>query len=288
MAPLGEAGTAPWPRPARRARPMLPGRRMKPSKVALVLAASSLAWIPWAAGCSDRGSNDVEAAAVATGGAGRGGGTGGTGDAAGETGDTGGRGGSAGTRSRGGSAGTGANGGSPGAGGGGAGRAPASGGATETLACEPDAADAECATCSRSRCCPELEAYVDAPDAAAFDDCIEPCTDQACVDACAAKSRTAGTAYGDLGDCQLEVCAEPCICEASDDDSTCLACAKVHCCPELLPYALAADFDAFSTCMEPCADRGCADGCIADFPEAGAAYAEYSDCALGACPAECE
>jgi hypothetical protein len=55
-----------------------------------------------------------------------------------------------------------------------------------------------------------------------------------------------------------------------------------------VPYSMATDFDGFSSCMEPCTDTACADACVADFRVAGPAYQAYSDCALGACAAECE
>jgi hypothetical protein len=63
---------------------------------------------------------------------------------------------------------------------------------------------------------------------------------------------------------------------------------KTQCCSALVPYALASDFDGFATCMDPCTDHACATVCIAEFSEAGPAYAAYSECAFDACPAECE
>jgi hypothetical protein len=162
------------------------------------------------------------------------------------------------------------------------------GASEESLACEPRAEDAECELCTRSSCCRQLEKYGDAADATMFEACIGPCEDQACVDGCAEASPVAGAAYDGLGACQIDSCATPCICEASSEDSGCLACVKDECCSDLVPYAMAPDFDGFSTCMEPCEDTTCADGCIAAFPGAGPAYRVYSECAFERCPAECQ
>jgi hypothetical protein len=158
----------------------------------------------------------------------------------------------------------------------------------QCVVCKPLTTDGTCATCSRSSCCTELQSYVGATDAAAFDTCLADCTDLACVDACTAASPLAGAAYEDVGACQNDSCAEPCLCQASADDTACITCAKSNCCSELVPYALASDIEGFVTCIQPCAaDQACADACIADFPVAGAAFETYSTCVLGACPTEC-
>jgi hypothetical protein len=173
--------------------------------------------------------------------------------------------------------------------GGAAGGAPAaSEGQKEDLACEPSSEDGACDACTRSTCCAELEDYLGAPGVGTFEACLEPCADQECGDACAEATSVAGEAYAGLDRCQRDSCAEPCVCEATAEESSCLACVKQKCCSDLVPYALASDFDGFSACMEPCTDRTCADVCIAEFPDAGPAYAAYSDCAFEACPSECE
>jgi hypothetical protein len=172
--------------------------------------------------------------------------------------------------------------------GGAAGGAPAaSRGQEDEVSCEPSAEDDACDACTRSSCCSELDAYFGASGADTFDACIEPCATQACIDGCAEASPSAGRAYDGLDACQRDSCAEPCVCGATSGDSACLACVKAKCCSALMPYALAPDFDGFSTCMEPCEDRACADPCIEEFSAAGPAYAAYSDCALEACPTEC-
>jgi hypothetical protein len=158
---------------------------------------------------------------------------------------------------------------------------------SQCIVCEPMTTDGTCATCARSNCCMELQAFVGASDAAAFNTCFDTCADVACLDACIAASPVAGAAYEAAGSCQNDSCAEPCLCEASADDTACITCAKANCCSELVPYALASDIDGFVACIEPCADQACADACIADFPVAGPAFETYSTCVLAACPTEC-
>jgi hypothetical protein len=153
--------------------------------------------------------------------------------------------------------------------------------------CIPATGDMACGMCSRSTCCDELQTYVGSSDIQVFDACVTPCMDQACVDTCTAASPVAGAAYTALGDCQIGSCGEECICEASADDTTCIACLKVGCCADLVPYAAAPDVADFAVCIEPCADQACIDGCITDFPEAGNAYSTLITCAEGACLTEC-
>ena len=153
--------------------------------------------------------------------------------------------------------------------------------------CISDSTDMQCGTCTRGTCCEELQAYARAADVTVFDACVTSCTDSACVDACAAASPIAGAAYEAVGDCQLGSCGEECVCEASSDDTTCVACLKVGCCSDLVPYATAPDIEGFATCVEPCADQPCVDDCVAEFPEAGNAYATLIGCAEGSCLTEC-
>jgi hypothetical protein len=153
--------------------------------------------------------------------------------------------------------------------------------------CIPDATDMTCGTCTRGTCCEELQAYAGAADVTAFDTCVTPCEDTACVDACAAASPIAGAAYAAVGDCQVGSCGEECVCEPSTDDSTCVACLKVGCCSDLVPYATASDVADFAACIEPCADQLCLDDCIAQFPEAGNAYDVLIGCAESSCSSEC-
>jgi hypothetical protein len=147
--------------------------------------------------------------------------------------------------------------------------------------------EGECMSCTRASCCADLDTYLEASDVAEFDRCTEPCLDDACVDDCSAASPAAGSAYEGLVACQTESCAETCVCEAADDDSSCLACVKVSCCSTLVPFILAPDYDGFAACMEPCTDDACIKDCVASFPLAGRAYQSYSGCALAECPAEC-
>jgi hypothetical protein len=158
--------------------------------------------------------------------------------------------------------------------------------ASEPNDCEPRAED-QCMSCTRASCCADLDSYLAASDVSDFEQCTEPCLDDACVNACVGMSPAAGSAYEELVACQTDTCAETCVCEAAEDDSTCLACVKVSCCSTLVPFILASDYDAFAVCMEPCADGPCTDDCIASHPVAGRAYESYSECALAACPAEC-
>jgi len=116
---------------------------------------------------------------------------------------------------------------------------------------------------------------------------VTPCADTACVDACTAASPIAGAAYAAVSDCQIGSCDEECVCEASDDDTACVACLKAGCCAELAPYSTAPDVAEFATCIEPCADQACVDDCVAEYPEAGAAYGTLIGCAQDACAAEC-
>jgi hypothetical protein len=153
--------------------------------------------------------------------------------------------------------------------------------------CVADSTDMACGTCSRSTCCNELKNYVSAADVDVFDPCVTPCTDQACVDACTTASPLAGAAYAAVSDCQLGSCGEECVCEANPDDTVCVACLKTGCCADLVPYVAAEDVGDFATCVEPCADQACIDGCISDFPTAGNAYNTLIGCAEGACLDEC-
>ena len=153
--------------------------------------------------------------------------------------------------------------------------------------CIPDPADMACGTCTRGTCCEALRAYAGAADATVFDACVTPCEDTACVDACAAASPIAGAAYEAVGDCQIGSCGEECVCEASTEDTTCVACLKVGCCGDLVPYASAPDVPEFAACIEPCAEQTCIDDCIAEFPEAGNAYAVLIGCAEETCLTEC-
>jgi hypothetical protein len=107
------------------------------------------------------------------------------------------------------------------------------------------------------------------------------------VDGCAADSPAAGAAYEELVACQSASCAEPCLCDAANDDSDCLACAKASCCSTLVSLVLAPDYDGFAVCMEPCADERCDSACMEGFPEAGRAYEDFSDCALTECSSDC-
>lgn len=119
--------------------------------------------------------------------------------------------------------------------------------------CVPDSTDMQCGTCTRGSCCMALQTYVSAADVDVFDACVTPCTDSACVDACTTASPIAGAAYEAVGDCQIGSCGEECVCEASTEDTTCVACLKVGCCPDLVPYVAAEDVADFATCIEPCA-----------------------------------
>ena len=154
--------------------------------------------------------------------------------------------------------------------------------------CIPAADDLACGTCTRSTCCEEAQTYVGSADIDVFDACVAPCETQECVDTCTAASPIAGAAYEALGDCQLGSCGEECVCEANADDTECIACLKVGCCADLVPYAAASDVAEFAACIEPCAaDQACIDGCITDFPEAGNAYSQLLTCAEGSCLTEC-
>jgi hypothetical protein len=153
--------------------------------------------------------------------------------------------------------------------------------------CVPSTADEACGTCSRGSCCMALQTYVGSADIDVFDACVTPCTDSACVDACTTASPIAGAAYEALGDCQIGSCGEECICGANADDTPCIACLRVGCCAELVPYVAAEDVGEFATCIEPCVDQACVDICISDFPEAGNAYNTLIGCAEISCLDEC-
>lgn len=145
----------------------------------------------------------------------------------------------------------------------------------------------QCTSCTRASCCGDFGTYLDASDVDAFEECAEPCADDECVEDCAAASPDAGAAYDGLVACQTDSCAEPCVCEAADDDTSCLACVKESCCAALVPLVLAADFDEFTLCMEPCTGGACDESCISSYSDAGRAYRGYSDCAFAECPDEC-
>jgi hypothetical protein len=153
--------------------------------------------------------------------------------------------------------------------------------------CQPTTGDMACGMCSRGSCCDVLQTYVGAADVEVFDACVTPCADTACVDACTAASPIAGAAYAAVSECQLGTCGEECVCEANADDTDCVACLKVGCCAELVPYVSSEDIDGFATCVEPCADQACVDGCITDFPDAGEAYNVLIGCAEVSCLDQC-
>jgi hypothetical protein len=153
--------------------------------------------------------------------------------------------------------------------------------------CIPTADELACGTCTRSTCCEEAQAYVGSSDIDVFDACVAPCETQACVDVCTEASPVAGAAYEALGDCQIGSCGEECVCEANADDTECVACLKVGCCAELVPYAAAPGVADFAVCIEPCADQACIDSCITEFPDAGNAYSVLITCAEGSCLTEC-
>jgi hypothetical protein len=146
------------------------------------------------------------------------------------------------------------------------------------LVCAPQTTDTMCQTCGKSNCCEPLADYNLAPDAEAFFTCASPCTTAECFDACVAMYPVAGAAIGEVIDCQNGSCAEPCICQADAEDTPCRACNKTSCCSEFVDYSLTADVAEFEECAIPCTTDACLDDCIAQFPEAGAAYGPWSEC----------
>jgi hypothetical protein len=155
------------------------------------------------------------------------------------------------------------------------------------LVCAAEAADTTCQTCTKSSCCEPLGDYNLAPDAQTFFTCASPCTTAECFDACVAMYPVAGAAITELIDCQNGSCSEPCICEASADDTECQACNKTSCCSVFVDYSLASDVAEFEECAIPCTTQACLDGCIAQFPNAGAAYGPWSECLDTSCLDEC-
>ena len=78
-------------------------------------------------------------------------------------------------------------------------------------ACEPDAADDECATCVKENCCPALEACNADPDCTCFQECAQknpgiPGALQCGMD-CGVNPLDAGTPTGQLAGCTQMECA---------------------------------------------------------------------------------
>jgi hypothetical protein len=153
--------------------------------------------------------------------------------------------------------------------------------------CLPATGDTTCDTCSKSDCCAEVGDYALAPDGQMLLSCVTACTTDACVDACLQSYPVAGAAIEELFDCQTASCAEPCMCEAATDDTTCDTCNKTSCCSEWVDYSLTPDVEGFVECASVCADQPCVDACVAQFPSAGAAYGTWSDCLYTSCYDEC-
>ena len=107
------------------------------------------------------------------------------------------------------------------------------------------------------------------------------------MNTCTAASPLAGAAYAAVGDCQIGSCDEECVCQASSDDTLCVACLKVGCCAELVPYSTAPNIAEFAACIEPCVDQACFDACVTEYPETGEAYNTVIGCAESACLTEC-
>lgn len=78
------------------------------------------------------------------------------------------------------------------------------------------------------------------------------------------------------------------VCAPNDLDVPCDACVRQSCCTEFQGCILAPNQAVFDQCLQGCETSACAQGCLAESPEAGEAYITLLDCATEFCAVECE
>ncbi len=72
----------------------------------------------------------------------------------------------------------------------------------------------------------------------------------------------------------------------SEADS-CSVCLAESCCGELLSFEDASGSDAFLDCVTGCATEACLEGCFDDYPQATAAFNDFSQCDEAECSSPC-
>jgi hypothetical protein len=156
--------------------------------------------------------------------------------------------------------------------------------------CSPAPRDTQCAACAKGACCAELQELRGADDVAGFDRCVSSCDTLACADACFTSFPHAAAAYDKGVDCQNKSCRSACLCPVEATDGACFECIKSSCCDLWADYQTTSDFNAFTTCMDACAngDAACPEDCQKKSTEAGLAYEKLRvQCIEGTCASAC-